>query len=260
MLLTFDAGFEIERSASFSPFDPGRNQIQIVSCELGRRSSRGRGKPDLRMLALVNRADERDALTVRRPSRRVVSFVMVGNLDQRSARRRDYPHIGVAAFVKGFASPVGYERYSAAIRRPLRVRVVPVLTRGYLLFSACIDVDDPQVAAAIVEPAGVVEFVRQVRVVANVAAIPRFGVVVAWSGPAQADEPGPIRGPLEAAGTIFEIGYLPSFSAVHRQSIDLVLRLARYSRAGWNRCCRREGRRLARLAATPTIACRHCRP
>src|SRR5262245_33308519 len=114
------------------------------------------------MLAFMNGSDERDALAVRRPSRSVVRFVMVGNLDQRSARGRNYPDIGVAAFVKGFAGPVGYERYSAAIRRPLRVRVVPVLARGYLLCPAGSDVDDPQMAASIVEPAGVVEFVRQV--------------------------------------------------------------------------------------------------
>src|SRR5215470_7204897 len=107
------------------------------------------------MLALVNGPDERDRLAVSRPSRSVVRFVVVGDLDQRSARGGNHPHVGVAAFVKRFAGSVGYKRYSASVRRPLRICVVPVLARGYLLFGAGFYVDDPHMAAAVVEPARV---------------------------------------------------------------------------------------------------------
>src|SRR5262249_10200725 len=110
MLLALHPGFEVERPALLSPFQPGRNQVQIIGGELRGSSSRGRGDPDLRMLAFMNASDERDALAILRPSRRVIRFVMVRNLDQRSARSRNYPYVGIAALVKSFASPVRYER------------------------------------------------------------------------------------------------------------------------------------------------------
>src|SRR5215831_14492345 len=111
------------------------------------------------MLALMNGSDKSDLLAVRRPSRSVVCFVMVGDLDQRSPGDWNHPYVGVAAFVKRLAGSVRYKRYPAAVRRPLRVRIVPVLSRGYLLLGPVFYVDDPHMAAAVVKPAGVVEFV-----------------------------------------------------------------------------------------------------
>ena len=121
------------------------------------------------MRVFRHRADERDRLAVGRPARRVVAGRVIGDLRQRAAVRVDHPDVGVVALVERLAGAIRHERDLPAVRRPLRIAVVPVVAGGELRRAADRDVDHPEMRALVVEPAAVVELVVGVLVVAHVA-------------------------------------------------------------------------------------------
>src|SRR5580698_8812351 len=99
----------------------------------------------------------------------VVGLRMIRDFGQRSTLGGDGPYVGIAVFVVFLAGAIRHEGDALAIGRPLRVAVVPVLAVGNLLGVAALDVDHPEMTPLIVEPAGVVEIVGNVLVVAHVA-------------------------------------------------------------------------------------------
>src|SRR5215831_2442152 len=85
-----------------------------------------------------------------------------------------YPHIGVAVLVILLTRAIRNKGDALAVGRPLRIAVVPVVALRDLFRFARLDINNPKMCAAIVEPAGVVEFVRGVFVMADVTAV--FGI------------------------------------------------------------------------------------
>jgi hypothetical protein len=94
---------------------------------------------------------------------------MVGNFCQCPAVRGDHPNIGVVAVVIRLTGAVRHKCDPRAVRRPLRISIVPVLTIGDLLRVSVPNADDPEMTSFIVEPSCVIELVAHVRVVTHVA-------------------------------------------------------------------------------------------
>src|SRR5437868_8969639 len=159
------------------------------------------------MIAVVNFASEGDPFSVRRPARLIVGLVVIGNLCQLpTAVRIDHPHIAVAIPFVFLAGAVRHESDARAVRRPLRIAVVPIIVFGNLLCVATLDIDDPKVCAAIVEPTSVIEFVGTVLVMTHVTAIPGIaGATVAWPNSANDNEASSIRRPAKEADSILQI-------------------------------------------------------
>ena len=207
---SFHAALEVHRLTPFGPSKRGRNQVEAVDGLSGPAASARRRQPYLWMPALFGRARKRNGLPVGRPARRVVGLGVIRDLRQRPARCVDHPHVGVAALVERLACAVGHERNLLPVGRPLRIAVVPIVARRDLRRLARRCVDDPEVRARVVEPAGVVEFVIEVLVVADVAR--RLGGV-ARPEPADRDETRAVRRPREARDAARETRQLSRFAA-----------------------------------------------
>src|SRR5580700_2617570 len=76
-------------------------------------------------------------------------------------------------------------------------------------------------AALVVEPAGVVELVGDVRIVPDVALARRRGHVVAGTGAADGDEALAVGRPLERAGAALQMRQRLRFAAFHAENTDL---------------------------------------
>ena len=108
-------------------------------------------------------------------------------------------------------------------------------------------VDHPEMAALVVEPAGVVELVGNVRVVADVALARVGGDVVAGPGAGESDEALAVGRPLEGGDAILQMGQHLGFAAGHREHADLRARAVGFnagSRAGGIGGGRGRGRRV----------------
>jgi len=112
---------------------------------------------------------EEDLFAVGRPAGAVVVEGVIGDFGERAAGCGNDPDVGVLAIVEGFSSAIGDEGDARAVGRPLRVAVVPVLAIGDLFGIAAGKGDDPQMAALVVVPTGVIELVLDMRVVVDVA-------------------------------------------------------------------------------------------
>ena len=113
------------------------------------------------------------------------------------------------------------------IGRPLRIGIVPVVAGGDLLGVAGGGVHHPEMAALVVVPAGVVELVRDVRVVAHVALAGGGRHVVAGPGAAHHYQPLSVGRPLKRARAVLEVSERQGFAAIHGKNADLrALRLA----------------------------------
>ena len=131
------AGLEVQRLAALGPAQSAGNQIDAVGGEASTPRRRDCGASQIfGMRLLRHRAEERDRLAVRRPARRVVAAGVIGNLRQRAAVGVDHPHVGVVSHVERLAGAVGHERDLAAVGRPLRIGVVPVVAGGELRRAA----------------------------------------------------------------------------------------------------------------------------
>src|SRR5580658_4158970 len=89
-------------------------------------------------------AGKEKLFAVRRPSRTLVLEEMIGNFGERTAVRWNRPDVGVVAIVVSFAGPVGHKSDSCAVRGPLRIGVVPVLTLGDLFCVSARYVNHPE--------------------------------------------------------------------------------------------------------------------
>ena len=121
---------------------------------------------------------EKDLFAVGGPAWALVLERMVGDFGECAASGGDDPDVGIAAVVKSFSGAVGDKGDARAIGRPLWVGIVPILTVGDSLSVAAGHVDDPEMASLVVEPAGVVELVIDMRVMADVALAVRWCDVV----------------------------------------------------------------------------------
>src|SRR5258707_7797792 len=157
------------------------------------------------MIALVNFAGEGNPFAVRRPAWLVVGFVVIGDLRQRSALSRDHPHVRGAVLVVLLAGAIRNEREARSVRRPPRIAVVPPVAFGNLFCAACLHRDNPQMRASIVEPTGVVEFVRSVFVMTHVAAVFVIGATVTGADPTDDHESTAVRRPAKRAYAVLEI-------------------------------------------------------
>src|SRR5208282_3038275 len=97
-------------------------------------------------------ASKENLFAVRRPSRTLVLEEMIGNFGERTAVRGNRPDVSVVAVVVSFAGPVGHKGDSCAVRGPLGIGVVPVLSFGDLLRVSALDVYDPQMPPFVVKP------------------------------------------------------------------------------------------------------------
>ena len=171
---------------------------------------------------------------------------MIGNFDERAAAGRNHPDVFVVAVIVFPAGAVGDEGDACGIGRPLRVAIVPVVAGGELLVDAGAGIGDPEVRPFIVEPAGVVEFVRDVSVVANVA-LAIFDVV-AGSAAAHEDESFAVGRPLEGADPVLEVRQDLRFAAIGSEDADL--RVGWFSFRGLSAAARKK--RESRSIGTPT--------
>ena len=226
MRLAFDARFKVEGATVFGPVHLRRNHIEIIRGKTRGTAARRRCQPDFRMLLFACSADEGDGLAVGRPARTAIAFRVIGNLQQ-LAGRSNHPHIRVAVVFILFARAVRDESDLHPIRRPLRIIVVPVIARGDHAGLAGLYTRDPDVTAAIIEPAGVVELVGKGFVMPHIAVVFVTGAIVARPGAAHTGEPRPIGRPLKAVDAVLEISDAARFAAVHRQDVDLRARIGR---------------------------------
>src|SRR5438445_7477388 len=136
------------------------------------------------------RAKKGNAPPVGRPARGTVGFRGLRDFDERSSGRIDDPNVLVAAFVDFLSGAIGHKSYLLAIRRPLRIAIIPIVARSDLLRRARYNVDDPNVRPPIVEPPCVIEFVISMFVMPHVA----WGLpLIARSGRADKDKSRAIR-------------------------------------------------------------------
>src|SRR5437870_5285108 len=149
------------------------------------------------MIAIVNLAGEGNPLAVGRPTRLIIGFVVIGNFCELATFGADYPYISVAVLVVFFSGTIRNKRDPSSIRRPLRIAIVPVVALGNLFRVSGLNIDNPKMRAAIVEPTGVVEFVRSVLVVADVAVIATVRAVVAGTCATDNNETRSIRRPTK---------------------------------------------------------------
>ena len=215
-------GFEIQRASAFGPAQLRRDQVDAVGGEFRRRPAGCRREPDLRMRFFRHRAQECEGLAVGRPPRRRVAGGVVRNLRQRSAGGIDHPDVRVVAVVEGLAGAVGDEGDLPAVGRPLWIGVVPVVARRQLRRAARLDVDHPQVRALVIEPAGVVELVVRVQVVAHIA---RRLCRVARTAAADRDQLRAVGRPLKAGDAVQEVRHAVRLASRQRQQPHLGARI-----------------------------------
>src|SRR6266699_1838701 len=153
------------------------------------------------MCAPVGRAEERNGLSVGRPSWRTVGFLGLRDLYERSSGRIDDPNVLVTPLVEFLPRAIGNKSNLLAVRRPLRVRIVPIVARRELLRGAGRNVNDPQMQSLVVEPSRVVELIVGMFVMPNIA----WGFCcVTRSTWADAHKPGAVRRPCETVHAVLK--------------------------------------------------------
>src|SRR5438128_5424557 len=164
------------------------------------------------MIAVVHFARERDPFSIRRPARLIVRFVVIGNLREfAGAVSVNDPNVGVAVLFVLFAGAIGNKSDSLAVGRPLRIAVVPIIAFGNLFAFAALHIDNPQARAPVIKPTSVVELIRRVLVMTNVAAIfwisrPTVTPIIGRPNTTDDDHSRSIRRPANQAHAILEIG------------------------------------------------------
>ena len=146
-----------------------RNQIEILHGKLCGRAAGGIRDIEFGKLVARRLASEEDPLAVRRPAWTLIVESMIGDFGQCSTRRRNHPDVRVLAVVVGLSSPIGNKGDARAVRRPLRIGVVPILAIGDLLGLTTLNIHNPQMPALVVKPSGVIELVLDMRVVPHIA-------------------------------------------------------------------------------------------
>src|SRR5580692_10629239 len=109
-------------------------------------------------------ARKENLFSVRSPSRILVLEGMIRDFGQHSARSWNHPDVGVVAIVKQLSCTIRHKGYTRAVRRPLRISIVPVLAVRDLLRLPVRNTHDPQMLALVVIPSGVIEFILDMRV------------------------------------------------------------------------------------------------
>ena len=97
-------------AASRDAAPPRRGASQIFGCDFS--------GTELRKAIVCPSGDQRGELS---------PAGVIGDLRQRAAVGVDHPDVGVVAHVELLAGAVGHERDRAAVGRPLRIGVVPVV-------------------------------------------------------------------------------------------------------------------------------------
>src|ERR1700716_2574762 len=129
------------------------------------------------------------------------------------------------AVVVCLSRAVRHKSNARAIRRPLRVRVVPFLTAGDLAPLSRCNIHDPQVPPFSIVPTGIIALINGVRIVADVTLVV-CGRNVLVGGRCVADnDSSSIRRPLISFNSILKICQRRRLAAApNRQEIDLYLR------------------------------------
>ena len=124
-------GTESEFSGPRAPGKFARNQIEVIHSGL-RCTARRWCDVKPRRFPPFRLARECNLFPIGRPARLRVVILMIGNFRQRAAFRRDHPDIFVVPAIVLLACPVRDKSDEPAIRRPLRIRIVPVFARSQL--------------------------------------------------------------------------------------------------------------------------------
>ena len=216
-----ESGFETQVVRAGSPVESNGNQVEIVHHQAGWRTALGISHVELRKLAASGPAGENNPLAVRRPTREIVFKRVVGNFGERAARSRNHPHVGVMAVIVFVAGPIRHKCNVCAIRRPLRIGIVPVVTRRDLLILARSRIHYPQMAALVVVPTRVIELIQDVPVMADIAPVGVAWDLIAGTNAADGDEALPVRRPLKHRNAVFQMARHLRFSAIHIEDADL---------------------------------------
>src|SRR5271166_5036831 len=214
------AGFEADIVRA-DPFQSAGDEIEILSDELGCDAAGGGRDVEFGELAALGLSGEEDFRAVGGPARHVVFEGMVGDLGERAAGGRDYPDVAVVVFIVLVTGAVGDEGDARGVGRPLRIEVVPIVAAGELLVLAGCGVDDPDVAALVVVPAGVVELVGEVLVVADVGLPVSRCDLVRWAGAREDREALAVGRPLVGRHAVLQVADYLGFAAGHREDADL---------------------------------------
>jgi len=153
------ARFKTQLIRARYPMQIRRNQVEFLCHQSGRRAPLRVRKVQLRKLPPRCPACEHDLLSVRRPAGKIVLKRMIGDPRHRSPLRGNHPDVLIVSTFVLLAGAVGNERDAGAVRRPLRIGIVPVFARSDLILFAGRCINHPKVTALVVVPAGVVELV-----------------------------------------------------------------------------------------------------
>src|ERR1700730_10508703 len=151
-------------------------------------------------------AGEENLLAVRRPARTFVLKVMIGDPGERSARSRNHPDVGIVAVVVLLSRSIGYECDSRAVRAPLRIGIIPVLSIRDLPCFPSRNAHHPQMLALVVIPSGVVELVLDMRIVPHIAGPIRRRNTVGGAGSADDRDSSSIGRPLIGLRAVLYLG------------------------------------------------------
>src|SRR5580704_7667637 len=108
------------------------------------------------------------------------------------------------AVVISLSGAVGNKRDVCAIRRPLWIRIVPILPLRDLLCLSSRHARDPQVSAPVVKPPRVIEFVLDMRVMPHIALAIRSCDIIHWSRSADNNNPRSLWRPLVTLHTVLQ--------------------------------------------------------
>src|SRR5471030_256154 len=220
--LALHAGLEAQFARPRSPMQVGGDQVQVFQHQ-ARFAARRRSDVQLRKLPPLRLAGECDLPAVGRPPRLRIVKVMIRNLGERPALGRNHQDIFVTPIVVLFAGAVGDKRNPRGIGRPLRIGIVPIVARRDLPARAGHGIDHPEMAALVVEPAGVVELVGDVRIMAHVALSRRGRHVIAGAGPAQHRQTFAVGRPLKRSRPVLQMCQRQSLAAIQMQNVNLHL-------------------------------------
>jgi DsbC/DsbD-like thiol-disulfide interchange protein len=82
---------------------------------------------------LIDGAQKRDVLAVRRPSRARIRRGVIGNFPGRAAFGRSDPNVAVVVEIELVPGSIRDKRDPGRIGRPVRIEIVPILAIGDLL-------------------------------------------------------------------------------------------------------------------------------
>jgi hypothetical protein len=146
---------------------------------------------------------------------------VVGDFDEFATGGGDNPNVFVVTVFEFFAGAVGDEGEAGAVGGPLGISVVPVFAGGDLPGDSIGSADNPEMASFVIEPAGVIELVGDVLLVADIAFLVGGSDGVTGPGLANGDEAVALGGPLIGGNAILHAGDRESFAAVHAHDVDL---------------------------------------